>query len=879
MQKKKSNQDGGFLPNYVSSSKVFRHSDSLCIPIRNTIPVQDSVSVDCLRVCIERAWIPSMDKSMLDNIIKLVPLASKHPLSIENLLEEVKKDFKNCLQRGTLQMTLSFPEESDQMNTDNRGKSLDLDSFCGNIISESEKNEELIINDWYPQILKVFADFQKMRGERQTRFHNCASSLLSIQLRGLLMKNISKYVSIFRDRRKIPRIEMELVLSENGISFQPSVNEVINMLVSVIYEMNKLLREVPTIDSWYSEGASQFVQVGLNDDFISEEVKSLKNAINNWMKEPETHHRLLSDRFEFLINGTSKAKIHDFIRKAPKFEEICQEYKSYKLFVDQTQEISSLEYFTLVRLDCENLRKSLGQAARKLSNLLLKNVVDTYREENQVICKTFEKIEKVALQSPQSTKEMIEFGEFMLNVKNKKMIDLTEEIEHSKKHLLYLIDVHVFDPHDIELNTLTLGWLVKIRPVFEQNTEIIEDCKAKFEDNLQKKEVRQIQNKLKKLDETIKWINLEEALFKFPQTTYSEVENMNINIDPYCRLFTTVLKWQKAEKKCTDGAFLDLDASQIENSINEFMEQVLLFTYYNPVLIKFILSEMSKLQKLFKLKFKQQALDGDSKYAKMNLEDSNPMNLPPPLRISALTIIQIKSFQKNIQLITCLCNPGLRKRHWIRMGSIIGFDITPNSGSSLRKMLCLNLEQYMPELEKISNMATREHGLELTLANMKTEWESNNLELMSNDRGHKILSNFESIQELIDDHTSKTETVKGSPYFRPFKNEVESWENDLKTVHDSLSSLEIVQKNYVNLESFFSKDEIISQMPLESQLFKNVKSNWIFVLEHIYSTPQVMKALNKTEVINALNDSTSLLEQIQEGLDLFTDQKCVTFPS
>ncbi|XP_071745459.1 dynein axonemal heavy chain 12 [Lepeophtheirus salmonis] len=335
---------------------------------------------------------------------------------------------------------------------------------------------------------------------------------------------------------------------------------------------------------------------------------------------------------------------------------------------------------------------------------------------------------------------------------------------------------------------------------------------------------------------------------------------MNINIDPYCRLFTTVLKWQKAEKKCTDGAFLDLDASQIENSINEFMD------------------EMSKLQKLFKLKFKQQALDGDSKYAKMNLEDSNPMNLPPPLRISALTIIQIKSFQKNIQLITCLCNPGLRKRHWIRMGSIIGFDITPNSGSSLRKMLCLNLEQYMPELEKISNMATREHGLELTLANMKTEWESNNLELMSNDRGHKILSNFESIQELIDDHTSKTETVKGSPYFRPFKNEVESWENDLKTVHDSLSSLEIVQKNYVNLESFFSKDEIISQMPLESQLFKNVKSNWIFVLEHIYSTPQVMKALNKTEVINALNDSTSLLEQIQEGLDLFTDQKCVTFP-
>ena len=54
---------------------------------------------------------------------------------------------------------------------------------------------------------------------------------------------------------------------------------------------------------------------------------------------------------------------------------------------------------------------------------------------------------------------------------------------------------------------------------------------------------------------------------------------------------------------------------------------------------------MDFLQKLFKSKFKQAALDGDSKYAKMNLEDADPNNLPPPLKICALTIVQIKDFQ------------------------------------------------------------------------------------------------------------------------------------------------------------------------------------------------------------------------------------------
>ena len=82
---------------------------------------------------------------------------------------------------------------------------------------------------------------------------------------------------------------------------------------------------------------------------------------------------------------------------------------------------------------------------------------------------------------------MIELGEYMLHVKNKRMIQLNEEIESSKKHLLYLIDVHIFSEEDIKLNTMTLRWPINIKPVFEQNTEIVEDCKARFEDNLQKK--------------------------------------------------------------------------------------------------------------------------------------------------------------------------------------------------------------------------------------------------------------------------------------------------------------------------------------------------------------------------------------------------------
>ena len=45
--------------------------------------------------------------------------------------------------------------------------------------------------------------------------------------------------------------------------------------------------------------------------------------------------------------------------------------------------------------------------------------VDLFR-----ICREFQNIEQIALSAPKSTKEMIELGEFMLTVKNKKMVKL-----------------------------------------------------------------------------------------------------------------------------------------------------------------------------------------------------------------------------------------------------------------------------------------------------------------------------------------------------------------------------------------------------------------------------------------------------------------------
>lgn len=113
--------------------------------------------------------------------------------------------------------------------------------------------------------------------------------------------------------------------------------------------MNKLLREVPTIESWISDGSSEFVQVSLHKDFITSALEKLKESINVWLLEPQDFCDEIIRKFDFLIDGTAKSAIDKFISTDPKFEDICTELQVYNRYVEQTQEITSLEYFTFIR--------------------------------------------------------------------------------------------------------------------------------------------------------------------------------------------------------------------------------------------------------------------------------------------------------------------------------------------------------------------------------------------------------------------------------------------------------------------------------------------------------------------------------------------------
>ena len=80
---------------------------------------------------------------------------------------------------------------------------------------------------------------------------------------------------------------------------------------------------------------------------------------------------------------------------------------------------------------------------------------------------------------------------------------------------------------------------------------------------------------------------------------------------------------------------------------------------------------------------------------------------------------------------------------------------------------------------------------------------------------------MESIEASLDDHLVKTQTMRGSPYFKPFEKEVLGWEAQLTRIQDTIAAWMSVQEKWLYLEPILTVEEIVRHLPTESLLFRS----------------------------------------------------------
>ena len=83
-----------------------------------------------------------------------------------------------------------------------------------------------------------------------------------------------------------------------------------------------------------------------------------------------------------------------------------------------------------------------------------------------------------------------------------------------------------------------------------------------------------------------------------------------------------------------------------------------------------------------------------------------------------------------------------------------------------------HLSEFVKD-ERFTAFYLQEHSLEKALTKMMEEWSDMCFNTTQyRDTGVSILASVDDIQTMLDDQIVKTQTMRGSPFIRPFEKEI-----------------------------------------------------------------------------------------------------------
>lgn len=239
----------------------------------------------------------------------------------------------------------------------------------------------------------------------------------------------------------------------------------------------------------------------------------------------------------------------------------------------------------------------------------------------------------------------------------------------------------------------------------------------------------------------------------------------------------------------------------------------------------------------------------------------------------------IKDFRHGVHVVSIMCNPALRERHWIEMSDVAKIDLQPDAGTTLRKIINLNLN-CLDECEVISVAACRELQLQESLAAMIKEWD--NIDFTTNayrnNREIVILSSIEDIQIVLDDHLIKTLSMRGSAFVKPSEVEVKEWYLKLLRVQSTIEQWGKVQSTWLYLLPIFTSKDIVAQMPEEGRLFQQVDNIYKRYMVAVVKDPNVLSTASQPGLLEAMMEANRMMETVLSGVNNYLETKRLFFP-
>jgi len=765
-----------------------------------------------------------------------------------------------------------------------RPESMELAFFQNLMMRYIEMAKDTLLKKWFPEVQNIYYQGNKKRQlpsnqnmKRLEGFFNAAGVLMTNILQELALSSIDSYAKIFCPPKtsvnvyEHPGFIVRLILEDREIKFEPDFNDFTIVLLNVFDVMIKAVMVVPRVETkLYSEwpGSKKYLKPVIANEIVEDLKEKVKEVIVRESAGPKEHVRTY-DKYTALISKEADADVDRFLLEGHNFSDFVEEVKKYGNLVNEIQYNSQkIIRIGMYEVHCDELIRGLCKRADNLRGRLLQRMIKDHQTFNKKLCEGYDDIAAKALTTPANTEQLIELREYIDKVENETFYDLEKKLVEVQERWNFLVDFTTIAPADIRLNNSVFQWHQRMPEVFEEHRKIIEQNRVQFEKALEERHtefIRELESYAKQVDEfqtfgdmneinrylrkaqalqsrlenalaKIQAINNEQDAFGKDITAYPERQQIINTLNPYLKLYETTVEFQEKHKEWMEGPLGVVDPDYVEQETGNFWRS------------------LYKSEKQFN-------------------------QVPTAQKIAKKVKAKVEEFKEHLPLVAVLFNPGLRDRHWDSMSDIVGYPIKPDEDSSLSKFIEMNLEPYLAKFEGISEAASKEYSLEKALEKMMKEWEEMEFVIIPyRESGTFILSSIDDIQSLLDDQIVKTQTMRGSPFIKPFETEIRDWEAKLLLIQEILDEWLKVQATWLYLEPIFSSPDIMAQMPEEGRRFSTVDKNWRDIMKAAVQDKHVLTVAEIEKILERLKKSNELLELILKGLNEYLEKKRLYFP-
>lgn len=550
------------------------------------------------------------------------------------------------------------------------------------ILSDEIAKGSVFINNFYERVLKLSnKDSTKLPKGGKVHYWRTGTGILASQFTRLLKDTIAHLVKVTGNEEQIPYLRLQLT-SDKGLKLFPTDREACNMYWELVDKISEAANDLPTLESkMCSKQPEKNIPIFVLIEDIKWARERIKRNIIKMYKGINEYLSMLKENYQTIYQDEE-----DEEQREMNFEEGKAKIEYYRIYIDKILSMVANEYYPIGVLDQDEAKMSLKASVEGLISEVAVKLVLQHEWENRDICETFEMLAIRALQVPKTTDELMEMGVYMTWANTELMQSLRERITRSLEILARLIEMTTISAEHFDLNSETVNWLNKIKPILEQNSSMFEQTKFEFEERLQRAierlnkgiadffpyleildEMDDADNvrdyihhlghllvQIRDFDQKQAWINKEETSFKFPLSTFNELEELKKYIYPFYRLVKVCLNWKRSYNAWMDGPFEFLDYPTAENQVDEYFKELL------------------KTQKTYRIRLRQLAAEQNPRRFKGSVDDPDILNQPAPVKLTQKVLQEIKEFRPHLTLMGIMCNAALLQRHWDEMSEVAG---------------------------------------------------------------------------------------------------------------------------------------------------------------------------------------------------------------